>query len=209
MLILLFSGFPEEFDMPQLDPMLTMFYRYWETQCGSRALPRRSDIDPADIPALLPHLQLIDVIADGRFRFRLVGTAIVTAFGGELTGRYFDEVMTPARLALAARHYHVVCETKRPVYVRAAYSTSRNGDIVASRVIAPLSADGVSVNMVMALQTFDYGTLLHSSIDAGANVGASANASIPLPVGTELTPHLVFGDSGTAPLTSGATSARR
>jgi hypothetical protein len=209
MLILLFAGFLEEFDMPQLDPMLTMFYRYWETQRGSRAMPRRSDIDPADIPALLPHLQLVDVTDEGRFRFRLVGTAIVTAFGGELTGRYFDEVMTPARLAVAVGHYRLVCQSRRPVYIRAAYNTSRNGDIVASRVIAPLSPDGVEVNRVMALQAFDYRTLPHASIDAGANVGADANVVIPLPAGTELTPFVAFGDAGTAPLTSRATSARR
>ncbi|MDB5409992.1 MAG: hypothetical protein JWL84_4904 [Rhodospirillales bacterium] len=67
--------------MPQWDPTLSTFYRYWEARCGSRAVPRRSDIDPSDIRALLRNLQLVDVIDRGeRFRFRLVGTAIVTAY---------------------------------------------------------------------------------------------------------------------------------
>src|SRR4051794_22256526 len=154
--------------MPQLDPMLSTFYRYWEACCGSRAVPRRSDIDPSDIRALLPNLQLVDVVDRGqRFRFRLVGTAIVTAYGDEMTGRFFDEIMPPDRLARALGYHRLVCETKRPVYVRAAYATFENGEIVARRIIAPLSNDSISVNMTIAVQSFDYSSPVHEAIVCG------------------------------------------
>jgi hypothetical protein len=179
--------------------MLISFYRYWEAQCASRAVPRRADIDPADIPTLLPNLQLIDVLDGGRrFRFRLVGTAIVTAFGAELTGRYFDEVMTAQRLAIAIGHYRLVCESMRPIYIRAAYTTSRYGDIIASRVIAPLSADSASVNMAIALQTFEFGGVLHNSIDAGASIGVDTSVVIPLPAGADLAQSVASGAGGVA-----------
>jgi hypothetical protein len=183
--------------MRQLDPMLISFYRYWESRCGGRALPRRADIDPSHIPALLPNVQLIDVLDGGsRFRFRLVGTAIVAAFGAELTGRYFDEVMTAQRLAIAVGHYRRVCENMRPIYICAAYTTTRYGDIIASRVIAPLSADSVAVNMAIALQTFEFGGLLHNPIDASASIGADTSMVIPLPAGADLAQLVAAGAGG-------------
>ncbi len=54
--------------------------------------PRRSDIDPIDIPRLLANLWLIDWEASsGRFRYRLVGTAVTKARNTDATGRYLDE----------------------------------------------------------------------------------------------------------------------
>ena len=48
-------------------------YRYWLKKRGSGAMPSRSDIDPADIPALLPYVSLVHKVG-GEFRFRLVGS---------------------------------------------------------------------------------------------------------------------------------------
>jgi PAS domain len=43
-------------------------------------MPARSDIDPADIPALLPYVSIFHE-AQGWFRYRLVGTAIAEQIG--------------------------------------------------------------------------------------------------------------------------------
>src|SRR4051794_10782916 len=72
-------------------------YRYWQSLRRGRRLPARADVDPIEIPALLPNLILIDVEPSPlRFRYRLVGTRIVS-YRAELqipdhTGRYADEV---------------------------------------------------------------------------------------------------------------------
>ena len=52
-------------------------YRYWDGRRNGRRMPARRDIDPADIPGLLPHVSLIHK-PDGQFRFRLVGSAAGT-----------------------------------------------------------------------------------------------------------------------------------
>ncbi len=55
-------------------------------------MPRRRDIDPTEIPRLLPNLQITELIDGGaRIRYRLTGTAIVNAYGADLTGKYFQE----------------------------------------------------------------------------------------------------------------------
>ncbi len=54
--------------------------------------PRRADIDPIDIPRLLPNLWIADWDASSaRFRYRLVGTAVTKARNTDATGRFLDE----------------------------------------------------------------------------------------------------------------------
>lgn len=140
------------------DPVLSRALAYWRAKRGARPLPRRGDIDPTEIGALLPHLQLIDVRDGGtRFRYRLVGTSLVTAFGREYTGRYVDEIFTGARLANAVRVYATACNRRRPVFLRNRYSTTRDVMMVANRLYMPLSDDGRSVNVIFGALTFEWG----------------------------------------------------
>jgi hypothetical protein len=138
------------------DKVLAALLTYWRSKLAGRAMPQRADIEPTEIPQLLPHLQLVDRVA-GRYRYRLAGTAIIAAYGNELTGKFVDEIIPAGRRAVAEGHYNTVYETKRPLFVRNKYTTTRDIDIVASRVILPLSEDGASVSMVVMAQTFEYG----------------------------------------------------
>src|SRR5580658_1065080 len=45
------------------DPNLHALYAYWNTLRGGRPLPRRADIDPTEIPKLLPQILMYDVVA--------------------------------------------------------------------------------------------------------------------------------------------------
>src|SRR3546814_12310908 len=57
------------------DTKLRRLYEYWCSRCQGGALPSRRDIDPLDIPDLLPNLFLLDVIGDAEdFVFRLAGS---------------------------------------------------------------------------------------------------------------------------------------
>ena len=46
----------------------------WGGKLAGRSMAARADIDPVEIPSLLQHLMLVDVVANGRFRYRLIGT---------------------------------------------------------------------------------------------------------------------------------------
>ena len=141
------------------DEVLSGLLAYWRSKRAGRAMPRRADIDPTEMPRLLPHLQLVERVG-GRYRYRLAGTAIVAAYGSELTGKFVDEIIPSARRAVAERHYDTVYETKRPLFVRNKYATTRAIEIVASRVIMPLSENGSDVSMMVIAQTFEYGAEL-------------------------------------------------
>jgi hypothetical protein len=139
------------------DPILSEMLRYWHRKRGVRAMPARRDIDPTEIPKLLPHIRLTEIL-DGctRFRYRLVGTAIVEAYGAGFTGKFTDELYSGERKAYVEGNYHLIHARKRPMFLRSRYVTLKGYDIIANRLMAPLSSNGVDVNMVIAALTFGY-----------------------------------------------------
>ncbi len=74
------------------DPRLGRLYAYWRSKRTEGGPPRRRDLDPIEIPDLLPILHLIDVLWEPlRFRHRLVGTEVVRYMARDVTGRMVDE----------------------------------------------------------------------------------------------------------------------
>jgi hypothetical protein len=59
-------------------------YDYWNALRNGQPLPRRRDIDPAQLRALLPHITLLESASAEQTHFRLAGTAVCQAFGREL-----------------------------------------------------------------------------------------------------------------------------
>jgi hypothetical protein len=98
--------------------------RYWLAKRGARSMPARSDIDPADIPALLPHIFLVHK-SDGQFRFRLVGTAVEQQIGRGLTGDVVGSHVSSAPEPVAAGQAisERVFTTARPVFSTGQYET--------------------------------------------------------------------------------------
>jgi hypothetical protein len=143
-----------------LDARLEDFLGYWRRVRGDRAMPRRADVDPAEIPRrLLPNLFLTDVVDGGaRFRYRLVGTEAVRAIGAEPTGRYVDEInqQPPYRDYVIGLYRRVVAE-RLPVFSVSRYSRQGDptgGHRATQRLMCPLSSDGTSVDMVCTCQIF-------------------------------------------------------
>lgn len=139
------------------DRILGPAFDYWRAKCGGRAMPRRRDIDPTEIPRLLPNLQITELIDGGlRIRYRLTGTAIVDAYGADLTGKYFDEVFSGRRLDYVNANYGRVCGEKRPLLVCNPYESARNVGLICTRLIMPLSADGENVNQCLTAMSFHF-----------------------------------------------------
>ncbi|MGF1623332.1 MAG: PAS domain-containing protein [Alphaproteobacteria bacterium] len=132
-------------------------YDYWEALRPGAGLPRREDFDPGAILPLLPNVNLVDVRWHGgvrRYRHRLVGTGVADYFRTDSTGRWFDEVYTPAHL-----------QRQLPAYERAACDAAPNVDIVVVplttcangpdlmywRLILPMTRTGGHADMLFLL----------------------------------------------------------
>jgi hypothetical protein len=140
-------------------------YRYWLSKRGGRAMPARSDIDPADIPALLPYLCILDK-ADGRFRFRLVGSAVAQQFGHDLTGRFVGSYTgPPERAATQQAIYDRVFTRAHPLFVAGEYHPGIGIIHKVSRFMLPLSDDGIDVDKVIFTRVARFSSELNPSAD--------------------------------------------
>src|SRR5258706_14729868 len=92
-------------------------YRYWLAKRAGRSMPARGDLNPAEIPPLLPYLMINDKI-DDRLRWRLVGTGAVLDVGCDLTGSFVGSYdSTPESAAAARAIYERVFTTAHPIFV--------------------------------------------------------------------------------------------
>lgn len=85
-------------DLGRLPDPLPEALRYWTKIKGERRMPRRCDFDPVDVPRLLPHVILTEVLRTGDerrfedYRFRVIGTYIDERLRRRYTGRRLSEL---------------------------------------------------------------------------------------------------------------------
>ena len=145
---------------PGSDPRVAQLHRYW---LGIRPAPDRlagrQHFDPVAVPQLLRWLWLVDIERDPlRFRYRLVGSEHVAAFGRDATGEWLDETHPsfldssayPAFVAAASgaeiSHYR-----GRPVYF------VRKDFLSIERLILPLARNGRQPDILLGITVFASG----------------------------------------------------
>lgn len=91
-------------------------HAYWRQLFEqSGGIPPRDRFEPFDVRGLLPNLYIVDVEEQPRrFRYRLVGTAVVEYNQLEFTGRYLGTIGWEEEQALLSQ-YERVMETGGPV----------------------------------------------------------------------------------------------
>ncbi len=133
----------------QLDRKLQRLLDYWQEKRGERDMPARADIDPSDIPDLIPNIYIIDVSYDPDiYRFRLAGTEIVRLFCEEVSGKTIDQLEAVALRSLLRSHYEEVIEARAPVADDDAF-VDRRRSYAYDWLLLPLSSGGRVVDMLM------------------------------------------------------------
>lgn len=88
------------------------WFRLWSNRGG---LPRKGDFDPLEASALLGYLAWAEIEREPfRVRYRMVGTALNDLAGGEMTGKYVDELYSPAIRKDLLNAFRRVSETGEP-----------------------------------------------------------------------------------------------
>lgn len=142
------------FPVEAKDPRFREFFDYWASMAPPGRLPGRQHLDPIDIPHLLPGIALFDVVREERrlrFRWRLIGTAVVEAVGRDYTGRFIDEVI------VAAPKYEGlhdvlsgIVRTRQPHFWRTRIKAAERDFKTVERLALPLAGDGETVDMLIA-----------------------------------------------------------
>jgi hypothetical protein len=135
-------------------PKITAIHEYWESRKPApEQLPGRARIDPTEIPSLLPHIFMLDVLDRPlRFRYRLVGSKLVMAGGRELTGRLMEEAHPNLLTADTYADYPACARDHRIGWRRGGtvFDWGRE-HVQIERILLPLAADGRAVDIVLGL----------------------------------------------------------
>lgn len=76
-----------------VEPRLQSLRDWWDRKRGARAMPLRSEVDPIELRPHIGSLVLIECLPElYDFRYRLIGTDIVEAYGRDSTGKTVREL---------------------------------------------------------------------------------------------------------------------
>ena len=128
--------------------------RYWRSLSSETRLPSRRDIDTIKIgPATLPHVALIDVLRDDdtRFRYRLLGGAVIRIFGQDYTNRYIDELGLGEVFDRISDFYGTVCVGRQPLLLDGAYERRKGSRFQFRRLAMPLADENDQVDTLFCI----------------------------------------------------------
>lgn len=139
-------------------PRFQKLAAYLASKAPAGKLPGRQHIDPVEIPRLLPYLTLVDVVrADGRqrYRYRLVGTDVVSKTAVDITGKWIEEAFPEPAASTIIKAYDGVVATHEPHYWAHVITVPGREHIHFERVVFPLARDGETVDMLIGIHAFD------------------------------------------------------
>ena len=129
---------------------------YWQRLRAGRAMPRRQDVDPLEIWALLPYVHVTEWHTNpDRVFIRITGTEIVATAGLEMRGRWLSELHPNEEdREQIMTLYHRVVATRVPSFGRTDGTTLRVGVDHFEWVLCPLSDDGEAVTNFIGLEDY-------------------------------------------------------
>jgi hypothetical protein len=140
-------------------PILSSLKAYWDEKRGSRPMPARADLRPADMREHLPWIVLIDVLHGGaEFRYRLIGTLITQYFKTDSTGQTVTEAWASQGEEGVQGVLSILRSTIQNKVVMRCYGETGWNTIGLENfdsVYLPLSDDGETVNMILHAFVFN------------------------------------------------------
>ena len=132
-------------------------YRYWDARKRGRILPRRADIDPAEMRPWLPGLVLVDVGPDPQRQivYRVVGTAVCTHRGYDPTGRPVQEGLYGNVRSEVLENYRIVIDEQSIVFDYNPTSSRSGHAREVGTLFLPLSSDGATVDKILIYQDIE------------------------------------------------------
>ena len=144
---------------------LHQLFAYWDRLRAGRIAPAWSEIDPAEIKGLLPHIIVTEFLNDPfDVRFRLVGTTIVDAYGEDFMGKNLRSLEPTGGVELWLDLYASLVRERLPVYGRYSLSSDYVQTQYADAGIFPLSADGEKVDKAIELEDWSLAASLAPSV---------------------------------------------
>ena len=124
------------------------FAAYWLSLARVDLIPRRSVFRPEEIPRILPHMVIHELVSPDLIRLRLAGSSVTEDYGQEIAGRNYLDFVEPERRAKASRAIHLICEQPVGMLVQLK-SVTRGGRVMTRESIAfPMRGDDDAARFV-------------------------------------------------------------
>jgi len=151
------------------NPILGFFQNYWNEKRGSRHMPSRGEIVPAQLKKYLGWLCFVEALSEyNDFRFRLIGSRVAEYFLSDATGLSVKEAYAAAKAGRVATDsvlwvFRKTCSSRVPMRVTGGGGEWR-GQLYPDydALYLPLSENGVASNMVMCSFTFNFQSYLQT-----------------------------------------------
>jgi hypothetical protein len=136
-------------------PLVHDLRRYWLGKCGTSTVPAPADIDPTEIPHLLPSIVMAEYVGDPvRVRYRLVGTLQVRQNGLDFTGLHLDELDWGAYNDFVRDVHARIRATAAPVFGAYEWDLRERGRALVQFGSFPLSEDGRHITRCLTIDDF-------------------------------------------------------
>jgi hypothetical protein len=150
---------PTVLDASELSaPRLREAFAYWHGKLAGRKMPARRDIDPIEMPKLLPYVMLVDVLpAPLDFRYRLIGTEARSILQQDYTGKRFSELPGKGKGSVVWDNCEQVVLTKAPFSRSPPYVGPERYFRNCENLLLPLSENDTEVAMILQVISFERG----------------------------------------------------
>jgi len=139
---------------PQIrSPLVISLFTYWNRIRAGRIAPLWSDVQPGDIKSLLPYIMVVEVLElPFDVRYRIVGTAVVEAFGYDFTWETLRLPKHDLETAAWLGVYREFVERQGPCFAQYKVSMSPKEALVVDVGVFPLSSDGATIDRLIELE---------------------------------------------------------
>ena len=138
------------------DAELHELYDYWRRKHRGDRLPARADIDPIEIPGLLKHIAILEVVGEAEdFVFALASGRIEDVHGRTLKGASLQQLRDEFEVFPGMDKYVEAVRTREPQYQEARLKEFGKAHWACRRLILPLSSDGERVDALLMGAVFN------------------------------------------------------
>lgn len=165
---------------------LQSFLDYWlslERNYGRP--PRKSEFDPLDVARLWRGIAVIEVVrdegSDNRFLYRFLGTSHDHVNGASFSGRFMDEILSMAEMAVIQPIYDGVIHGRRPHYWHRRGLVANVEPAAYERVLTPFLGQGDHVDFLIGYWQWHWRTGMPTGLQLVHDSSSAVNGAPPTP----------------------------
>ena len=139
----------------ELSAVQKEFLAYWRKQAGGRIAPGRQDFDVLDVPTLMPHVIIFDILSDPLdFRYRLVGTTVREMSAEDYTGKKLSEFDGRGPGSKIWTVLETVRVSQKPAYHSIPYVGPKEDFLKLNDLFLPFVDDNMETSMILLVSYF-------------------------------------------------------